>query len=88
MTDLQNQDRLLNGVLRDLIIVTDDIGDRKDQAAANVRAVDDVAVDPWRLELSADYKKSVAFLNGVKKQARELTEDIKRHISEYDSVND
>lgn len=88
MSDLQNQDRLLNGVLRDLIEVTTDIGDRKEQAATKARSVEDVAVDPHRLTLSADYKRSLAFLEGTKKRARELTQEIQTHIAEYDSMGD
>lgn len=88
MSDLDDQNRLLNGCLRDLIEVTEEIGDRKQSAATKARAVEDVAVDEHRLELSADYKRSMAFLEGTKKRARELTRDIKRHIAEYDSLND
>lgn len=88
MSNLDNENRLLNGVLRDLIEVTEEIGDRKQSSATRGRSVEDVATDPHRLELSADYKRSLAFLEGTKKKARELTRDIKRHIAEYDSLND
>lgn len=88
MSNLDDQDRLLNGVLRDLILEASEIGDRKQQAATKARSTEDVAVDTARLELSADYKKTLAFLEGTKKKARQLTQDIKRHVSEYDSLND
>lgn len=88
MSDLQNQDHLLQGALLDLIDVTLEIGDRKEQAATKGRTVEDVAVDPHRLELSADYKRSLAFLEGTKKRARELTQEIQKHIAEYDSMGD
>lgn len=88
MSDLDNENRLLNGVLRDLIEATVGIGDRKATGAGSGRSVDDTAIDPWRIALSDDYKRSLAFLEGTKKRARELTQDIKRHTAEYDAVND
>lgn len=88
MTDLNNEDRLLNGALRDLIHSAADIGDRKDTAAAKSRDVEGIACDPWRMRLSADYKETLAFLNGTKRRARELKANIDRHIADYDGIND
>lgn len=88
MENLNNEDRLLNGVLRDLVLAADEIGDRKLSSATKARTVEDIATDPHRLALSADYKETLSFINATKRRARELTQRIVKHTSEYDSLND
>lgn len=85
---IEDQDHLLQGALLDLIDVTLEIGDRKEHAATGARGLEDVAMDSHRLALSDDYKRTLAFLNGTKEKARKLTEETRRHIEEFDSVND
>lgn len=85
---MDNENRLLNGALKELIEAADEIGDRKYVSPTKARAVEDVAVDPWRIACSGDYRETLAFLNGTKQRARELTERINRHLADYDRIDD
>lgn len=88
MSDLENQDRLLNGLLRDVIFAAEDIGDRRFTAATGARDLEGIALDEHRLRLVEDYAAVVNFLNFTRERSRELKRRIDRDVSAYDAVND
>lgn len=88
MSNLHDQDRLLNGVLRDVIFAAEDIGERRYTAATGAKDLEGIALDEHRLRLAEDYAAVVNFLNFTRERSRELKKRIDRDVSAYDAVND
>lgn len=76
------------GTWRTFLLALQDAEARSTESPYGARAVEDVACDPVRMEVSHEVRRSKAYLRATRKELKVRTEALQRAISKFDEAEE